>query len=123
LILINEKTIKKNPNAGKHDALVPGPVTRTVHADGSYEETRTVEHIRFMKPEPKYFYEYEKVRCVKCSWEGNVDDLEADCCWEGSEDEMYSNEICPNCNEWNCLGEHKFETIEECFKRIGRERE
>lgn len=126
LILINESTLKKNPTAGNTSALVPGLESKVEDEKGNITIIRPAQRLRFMQPEGKYLYSLGRVKCIECGWEGDFDDLTADAVpgvimddgtWS---DEVWSNEICPKCGKWDCLGGFTVETVEECLKRIGK---
>ena len=119
IILIKEETIKKNPHAGRRSVAIPGQMETTVDANGTITITRPVERVQFLRPESKYLFRYGEVICTECGWKGDYGDLEADVAPDGEGWEVYSNTICPKCKAWDCLGEFRLETVNECFERIG----
>jgi len=111
-ILINAKTLIKNPNAGQTDFMVYGPIVK-YEEDNHIIIERSIEHFSTLTPDPKFLFEYNQVKCNYCSWEGYYSELNAD-----DYGDAYSNEICPKCGKWDCLGDKQFETPEECLIRI-----
>ena len=71
------------------------------------------------KDDPLYLYEYIHidVTCKYCKHIFKSNELESDYQYTGIE-ELYSDEICPNCEGWDCLKEEiEFESIDEALER------
>jgi hypothetical protein len=119
--LIDLATMKKNPTAGKNLYLENwGPVTvREVFINGvltEREETRHVVPVRTMQGEPEWLYEYEPCICTcrACGRKFEFNQLK-DAEWDGDDG---SFEVCPYCDEWDCLTEEvENETVEEALNR------
>jgi len=114
-------SIKKNPQAGQTEFLLPGKTTTVVNDDGSIVSTRPVSRIHSMVPEPEHLFTYEPmyVNCVHCLAKFPIDDLGDDYYVEG-DDEVPVSDICPMCKTPDSVEEEiRYETISEALARQG----
>lgn len=116
VILINQNTIRHNPNAGETTFLQPGRPQHYVEV-GPDNSIRACVSIPYQElhtfPQPKWRYEYQatKVKCEDCGAEFPWTELKSD-----EVDDCYSETICPKCGTWSCC-DIRFERIDEAFER------
>jgi len=142
-ILIEEKSIRKNPNAGKTEVDAYGLVNITINVGGksipvrckpsseilqklskkygpiSIEMNRSHERMRSLAPDPDFLFNYKstKVTCTNCNKQFYHTKLQSDYIYT-EEGEIYSNKICPHCETWDCIEDNlDFETLEEYKRR------
>ena len=112
---IDLDTLRRNPNAGRNTYLHPGQTQEL--SDGSTH--RDFQIVHSLQPEGPWLYGFEplQVTCSGCGASFDVKDLKADY-YPGEQDEVYSNEVCPHCHQFDCL---EFpvhcETVEEGLER------
>ena len=118
-ILIDLKSIRRNPDAGQTQSFVAGQIEEVRDANGNVVGmTRDVIPIPHA-PAPDYLFKYEdtKVTCKDCGASFPYGELQADCVWLGDEEgEAWSNTICPDCGAWDCV-EIEYEYITEALER------
>ena len=77
-----------------------------------HKESRPVQTIRSMTPEPNYLYGMvdQEIECQECHAKFSYQKLKSDATgWGGDED--WSNVICPACGTWDCC-EFQFERVD-----------
>ena len=117
--LIDLSTLKPNPNKGRRDYLFPGKCV----GDGGTMQHVTLARITSLSPEGSWLFRYEdpEVTCVHCEAVFPVSTL-----IDGPDmDDLGENDPalfhgCPQCGEWDCLGDDEYvelETVEDALKR------
>jgi len=102
--LIDLKTLRRNPDAGRSEFLVAGQ-TYVPH-DRPNTIVREFQRVYTMAPEPEWLYEFEPldIICVYCGQESPIESLKEDyTCVD--EDEYIISDICPKCGDSNCAGD------------------
>lgn len=121
LVKIDRNSIKKNPNAGSKDWLVPGRIETSWHIEMGEDEKpkvvvtqhRNIQRVYSIFPEPADLFKYipTQVKCKNCGKKSIHDELESDCLFDG-ENEIYIENICPHCSHPNCC-ELEYEEMNE----------
>ncbi len=122
-ILINVNSIEPNPQYGLDFIHVYLGKTEIKDSKGRVIDVKFNYATHNVLPQwNKYTFEYrrKKIQCTYCKAKFYHTELESD-----SDDdwEAYSNEICPKCGKWGCLGleeDISYETIEELEIRTGK---
>lgn len=117
-ILIDlERRIKPNPEARRTCFHTPGAVRRVVLPNGTLQESRDIQTVHTLFPQPEYLFEFQKdisIVCFACGLPVLLKDLESDSDDEGG----YSDAICPHCKVWECFIEPLvYETIKDALLR------
>ncbi len=99
VVEIDRSTIRRNPDAGRREIMVPG--RSAVGPDGTI--SRQMQRIYTIFPDPEFLFKYEptEVKCSKCGAIFDVSKLE-------SYEDFYTYapaadaRICPECGEYQC---------------------
>ena len=113
VIKIKRDTVRPNPEAGQTTFFVPGRAHQG--EDGSWH--REVQHIHSIFPAGSHLFEYEDdavIECEECHTKIRPSEFQADAMSNG-DDEIWSNNICPHCGEWDCC-EFEYESLESVLK-------